>query len=520
MDGSTPLAHPVRPPPRVRKRPPIEVCVGRWLAQNFVIPSGQNAGQPLDLHDFQLDLFRAYLAQDEDGPTYRVIIFTTPRKLGKSTLLAALFLALMCRDSPVYRPRFRGAVAAPSEKHARYIAEAMRLLMDAAGRGDELDTKANPRPGIIHLGDGQLMLSTGTRAQGHGADLDLAVLDEAGLIAGQKSDGLITGFRDALSAKNGSMILTGTRGDAHDYNALIENPDKRTRVILYGAGKDDDFTDPHVWAKANPDNGAIKPRRFLQDAYEAAEQTGSLAEFAAWQLNVPLSPSRELLIDYETLTKSYRTDPQPSPGEPVHLGIDLGGAASMTAAVMAYEQSGLIRVFGAFPGADLDLLARGKRDLVGDLWARCAQEGELIETSGSVSDLQEFLPELITRIGPHPVRSVSCDRYRQHEFETALARARISWPVVYRGTGPKDGDADIRATRKLFLAGALQMRRSRLLEGSLGEADVRVSTTGAVQLDKSHIHARIDVAQALCLACSTLLRARDAVTPTYEIEVL
>ncbi len=318
--------------------------------------------------------------------------------------------------------------------------------------------------------------------------------------------------------------MTGTRGDSPAYNELIDRPDKRTHVTLYAADKGDDASDPEIWAKANPGLGsglgAIKPLRFLEDAYEKAQQSGSLAEFEAWQLNKPLAPGRELLIDYDTLRKSYRDDPQTIPGEPVHIGIDLGGSASMTAATVSYEQSGVVKVLGAFPGADLNLLERGKRDLVGDLWARCADAGELIETSGSVSDLAEFLPALIAMIGPHPVRSVSCDRYRQAEFETAMARARLAWPVIYRGTGPKDGDADIRSTRRLFIAGAIQMRRSLLLEGSMAEADVKVSTTGACQLSKSHPHARIDVAQSLVLACSALLRARDEVRPEYTVEIL
>lgn len=41
----------------------------------------------------------------------------------------------------------------------------------------------------------------------------------------------------------------------------------------------------------------------------------------------------------------------------------------------------------------------------------------------------------VCSMGPHPVRSVPCGRYRQAEFETALARAGIAWPIRYRGTG-------------------------------------------------------------------------------------
>ncbi|WP_371154146.1 terminase TerL endonuclease subunit [Jannaschia sp. 2305UL9-9] len=395
----------------------------------------------------------------------------------------------------------------------------MHAILETAGREKELTRKSDPKPGILIMGGATVSLNTGTRAQGHGADLDLAVIDEGGLITRNQAE-LITGFFDALATKDGQLVLTGTRGDSPAYNDLIDKPDKRTHVTLYAADKDDDPGDPAVWGKANPGLGTIKSVRFMQDAHAKAEQSGSTTEFQAWHLNLPLAPGRELLIDYDTLKKAYRPGPQPIPGEPVHIGIDLGGSASMTAATVAYETSGIVKVLGAFPGASLSLLERGKRDMVGDLWSRCAEAGEIIETSGSVSDLAEFLPELIQRIGPHPVRSVSCDRYRQAEFETAMARARLSWPVIYRGTGPKDGDADIRATRRLFIAGALQMDRSLLLEGSLAEADVKVSTTGACQLQRAHQTARIDVVSSLVLACSALLRARDTVQPEYEVEIL
>lgn len=518
MNANATISHPVRKIPKPRKRPPLERRFSHWLASNFVIPTGQCSGQPFELHDFQMEFLRNYLARDVDGPQYRTCILSTPRKLGKSTFLGALLVGHLCPDSPLYIPNATMAVAAPTEKQCGYIAKAMTAIMDAAGRGEELTTKANPRPGVLHVGSGTVMLNTGSNLSGHGSDLSLAICDETGLIPGHKGE-LVQGFYDALSAQNGQLILTGTRGDSGEYNEWIDRPDKRTYVCLHGAGREDDASDPAVWEKANPDGGKIKPRRFLQDAYEKAEASGSLASFKNWQLNVPISATRELLLDYDTLAKSYRPEAEPMPEEPCFVGLDLGGSSSMTAATIAYE-SGVVKVLGAFPNGEMDLVTRGKRDQVGDFYVRAAEAGDLIETSGAVSDLQQFLTELIQRIGPHPVRSVSCDRYRDAELRTAMARAKLSIPLEFRGNGPKDGNADVLATRRLFKAGAISMQRSILLEGSLAEADVKVSTTGAVQICKSHLTARIDVAQSLILACSALLRSRDAVKPTYEVEVL
>lgn len=340
-----------------------------------------------------------------------------------------------------------------------------------------------------------------------------------GLITQNQSE-LVTAFHDSLAIKNGQLILVGTRGDSPIFNEMIDRPDKTTHVTLYAADKDDDPGDPAVWQKANPGLGTIKPIRFMRDAFSRAQASGSMTEFCAWNLNMPLTPGRELLLEYDMLRKSYRDEVQTIPGEPVHIGLDLGGSSSMSAATIAYEQSGVIKVLGAFRGADLDLMERGRRDFVGDSWFRCAQAGELIETCGSVSDLQEFFPALVELIGPHPVRSLSCDRYRDAEARTALAKAQLAWPTIFRGQGPKDGNADILATRRVFLAGAVQMKRSLLLEVSLAEADVRVSTTGAMQLAKRHQTARIDVASSLVLACSAMLRARDEVKPEYVVEIL
>ena len=198
-------------------------------------------------------------------------------------------------------------------------------LMQAAGRAKEISRRVDPKPGRIEIGDAVLWLSTGTRNSTHGLSISLGIIDEMGLVSHNQGE-LVAGPYDSLAVKNGQLILAGTRGDSPVFADMIERPDNRTHVTLHAAEKDDDPSDPAVWRKANPGLGSIKPVRVMRDAFEKAHASGSMTEFCAWSLNMPLTPGRELLLDYETLHKSYRDDVQPIPGEACFIGIDLGGA--------------------------------------------------------------------------------------------------------------------------------------------------------------------------------------------------
>ena len=66
----------------------------------------------------------------------------------------------MYEDSPIYLPGFIGAVAAPSEKHATYIAIAMKAVLETAEREKELRRRHDSKSGILFIGDITLTLST------------------------------------------------------------------------------------------------------------------------------------------------------------------------------------------------------------------------------------------------------------------------------------------------------------------------------------------------------------------------
>lgn len=504
-------------PKKSKKTDPAEAFFG-WLEKSFVFPSGPKRGLPFILDDFQRAYVRTVLARDGDDPANRVCIFSTPRKNGKTALLAVMLLGFMCPESPIYIPFCKAGITAPTARHALYVFQAAVDVLAASGRAGEAKIMTQPMPGYFKIGSARCDIYSGSKTAGHGASLNIAIADELGLLP-ERNAGLIDNFLDALAIENGQLLATGTRGESRTYNDLIDHPPPGTAVVCYGMEHGDDPADLDVWRRCNPGLGSIKATSFMKDQWNKAKASGTEREFMAWNLNARIAPARVLLIDYAHLEAAYDPKAGPLEGEPCFVGLDLGGSAAQTAAVIAY-QSGFVRLVAAFPDTPYSLAERGKRDGVGDLYERAYAAGDLIVTPGAVTDIAEFLDALVKKIGPHPVASVSGDRYRSAELQTALARAGFNWRIRYRGQGPKDGDADIRATKRLFLAGALKLHRSQLLEGALGETDVRVSFTGAQQLDKSSRMSRIDLAQALVLACSALMEAREALPVTYSVEVI
>lgn len=484
-----------------------------WLSRSFVFTAGPKRGQPFTLDDFQQDYIRKVLARDGEDPKFRTCILSTPRKQGKTATFAALLLGFMLPDSPIHIPACKAAITAVTGRHALMIFRACLDMLEAVGREHQARIIQTPSPGWFSVGEARCDIYAASRNSGHGASLHLALVDEAGLLPDNST--LIDSFLDALAIENGQLLVTGTRLSNRAYNELIDNPPEGVAVVLYGADPSDDPADPATWRKANP--GGFKSLAVMRDAYAKAKASGTIREFCGTNLNMRLTPAKELLIELPQLQAAYAPDAAPVEGEPCFVGLDLGGSAAQSAAVVVYA-SGFVKLLAAFPDQPMTLAERGQRDGCGNAYERARERGDLITTSGMVTDIGEFLTALADLIGPHPVASISCDRYRSAELLTALQRAGIVWKPRFRGQGPKDGNLDILATRKLFLAGALKLHRSELLELAIGETDCRVSYTGAVSLQKASRVSRIDLSQALVLAASALMEEREKVPVTYTME--
>ena len=254
------------------------------------------------------------------------------------------------------------------------------------------------------------------------------------------------------------------------------------------------------------------------EAQDAKQDPSLLAPFLALRLNLGIDDtSQATLLDAGTW-EGIEGDVEREGG--YALGIDLGGAAAMSAAVGYWPDTGRLEALGCF-GDNPDLAERGLRDGVGRLYIDMAKRGELILAEGRVPDVPALLVEVLERWGDPA--AVVADRWREAELRDALEACGFPrCELVTRGQGFLDGGQDVRSFRQACLRGRVTATTSLLMRSAMSEARVVSDASANWKLAKGgegkRHRARDDVAAAavLCVAHG-YRRAGSSVRPARGV---
>ena len=143
-------------------------------------------------------------------------------------------------------------------------------------------------------------------------------------------------------------------------------------------------------------------------AREAITNPSSAAGFRALDLNQPVASKVELLVDLEQWRACETHDLPPREGA-CYLGIDLGGSASLSAAVATWD-TGRTEAWVAVSAVP-SLLDRGRADGVGALYEQAHEDGFLSVTGEHIVDVRRFLAGVLAEVPADAV--IGCDRYRR-----------------------------------------------------------------------------------------------------------
>lgn len=440
-----------------------------------------------------------------------------PRGAGKTALLAAVAAATIASEGPLAVPRGECIIVASSFDQAAIAWEHTAAYLDTRGwtrrRTQNVALLQNPENGcrVVARGSDPRRL--------HGLAPTLVLADEPAQWPANTRDAMLAALETSLGKQPQSrMVAIGTQSSdsSHWFQAWLGGGADYAR--LYRADDGDDWTDPQVWRKANPSIGRFKAleRAYIREAAAAAINDASLASFRALRLNMGVGDTvrAELLTAEQWRACEVASlDMLPEPAGPCVWGVDLGSGAAMSAIAAYWPSTGRAEVLAAFP-REPDLLTRGQRDGVRDLYQRMAARGELVQAGDRVVDVAELVQGAMELYG-RPAAIVA-DRWRQAELRQALGRAGMPWcDLVTRGMGFKDGGEDVRLFRRAALTGRLVTPVSLLMRYAMGGAVTVSDPAGNAKLAKAADSPlrrdghRDDAVCALILAAAAGVRWRE-----------
>jgi phage terminase large subunit-like protein len=479
--------------------------------ESLRVPEGPLIGKPWVLLPYQIEAIRAIC-----DPKIRRIIISIPRKGGKSAFAAALVLAAVV--GPISRLNSSLFSAARSRDQAALVyGLAVKIANLTPWLRNEIKYTDSRKAikGSRYNTEYRALSADAQRA--HGLSPSLVIHDELGQVKGPSDelyDALETAF-GAQAAPKSIIISTQAAEDDDLLSTLIDDAisssDPHTRVIFYGATRDDDPWSEATWKKAHPAYGLFRnPVEFRQEAERAKRLPSAELAFRRYYLNQRITGDTGFVTPtvWKANAGAVRMEAF-TDGRPVFGALDLSARQDLTALVLVCEDDdGSINVLTNAWSPDETLHARSVRDRAP--YTTWRDKGVLRTTPGSSISYGHVIADMQSITAGMNLASIAFDRWRIAEFRREQERLGIEFPLNECGQGYRDMSPRIEATMSELVDKKLRHGGHPVLTMAVSAAEVVRDPAGNAKLDKGKTYGRIDPAVAMVMAIGEMRRSTSA----------
>lgn len=283
--------------------------------------------------------------------------------------------------------------------------------------------------------------------------------------------------------------------------ALLADPDldPETYVFNYAAEPNDDWTDPDVWAKANPNLGISLKLEFLEAECRRARKNPRLEnDFKRYHLNLWVEQARRWFPMHRWAENT--ADPQDKghwkrlPDLMAHRrcfgGLDLGSTSDITCLVWVFPPEDDETRFTIVPQFWVPEDAVSQRDSPRTPYRKWVADGALLTTPGNVTDY-DFIEARVAEDGArYRVEKLGYDPW--NATQVAIHLQEQGAPVIEFRQGFASMAAPSKELERLFMSAALEHGNHPVLEWMFGNAAYRKDPAGNIKPDKERAPEKID----------------------------
>lgn len=502
----------------------------------LTLPSGER----FELHPSQQFIVGSLFGWKLKNGTrrYRVAYIEMGKGNGKSPTAAGIGLYMLTADGEEAGQVYSAAVdkdqAKVSFQFAVGFVNKSTLLSGAITKsggkyGDE--TRVH---NLFHRKSGSYFrpLSSESRGKGKSGFLPHCVLlDE---LHEHPSDAMVEFVRANTKGRAQPLVLMITNSGVYDQTSVAWRYHHYAEEVLNGVRDDDEFffyvcgldrddlwSNPACWKKANPLLGVSIPERYLEQ--QVREATGMPSKqsvvrrlnFCEWV------ESSDPFVD-PIVWQANRGAPDRDElrGASCYGGLDLSGKNALTSLVLVFEAdaAGNRAVLPFFWTPEDGIAERAHQDKAP--YAQWIADGYLTTTPGSTIDYAFVARQLGELTERYNIQAIAFDRWRFEDLRRELDAAGVDITLVECSQGFRDMDPAIEALEDALLAKQLGHGNHPVLTWCVNNVRVEKNATNLRMFSKRKATGRIDGAVALAMACGVASSHAGVSSGSYAVTVI
>ena len=481
---------------------------------------GATAGQPFVLQPWQQAILANLFGWKRPDGTrrYRESLVFVPRKNGKTTLIAGLCLYMAACDGE------KGAEcysAASTRDQAKLMLAIAKGMVSADTTMSAMFTCY--QHAITFGGMNSYRALSADGPSNHGLDVHCAIIDE---LHAQPDRELVDTLETGTGARTQPLVIHVTTSDyeregsicneKHDYASKVRDgiiDDASFLPVIYEASIDDDWKDPAIWRKANPNLGVSVSESYLERQCRKAVDTPTYENtFRRLHLNIRTEQDVRFL-SMERWDLAPPIAPELLEGRECFAGVDLASTTDIAAVSLLFPlDEGRYAVIGRYYAPKDNAVRRSRRDRVPYLtWAN---QGHMTLTDGDVIDYNRIRADLNDMAEAYNIREVSIDRWNSTHLQRDLMDDGLE--VVKFGQGFASMSAPTKEFEALVLGSKLMHNACPVLRWMASNVAVEMDAAGNYKPSKKKSTEKIDGIVAAIMALGRAMVAEEAKRSVYE----
>lgn len=355
----------------------------------------------------------------------------------------------------------------------------------------------------------------------HGYDASAVIVDE---LHAQPDRHLVDALETSVGSRENPLVLHITTADfyrdsicneKHRYASKVRDgiiPDDGFLPVIYEATLEDDWTDPEVWEKANPNLGVSVRREYFERQFKKAEAEPLYENtFKRLHLNIMTEQEDRFLPVSYWLDCTSRFDEEDLEGEPCYAGLDLSSTQDVTAFVL-YFPTCSHRVLPFF-WCPHDVANKRERETQAK-YLQWAQRGLVTLCSGGVIDYNLVVDTILQLASRFKIRNVGYDPWNSQQSVNQLEAHGVQMTKMLQGFPTMNSPT--KSFERLVLKNEIRHNGNDALTWMFCNLSVDTDHSGNVKPSKKKSTEKIDGIVALIMAIGVAELEVDEPNPYNE----